>query len=428
MVINSSIPALLLALLCPVSAQHAGQDSRPSPPAAARAESLADAETLLQKQQFEAAAAKLRTIVATEAGNSQAWFDLGFAESHLGNTAQSISAYHKAGALSPKWFEASLNLGLALARSGNSIDAAAELKKAVTLKPSMGGNQALSKAWSALAEVQEQSKPDEALAGYQKAAELDPSVAGNFEEIGKLLEQRGGFAGAEQQYLKAANIGSTRAIEQLITLYLKQKRLPDAESWLRRYLDEDPHSAPAQAQLGKVLAAEGKTQEAISALETGSNTSDPATMRELSLLYLENKQYEKAATLLQQLAQQSPSDSEVHYNYGDALLHQHKYPEAERELAQALQIDPKLTEAYSELAFAAGQNKHYELAIRALDVRARYAPETAATYWLRATSYDNLRAYPRAIENYKLFLAASQGKSPDQEFQARHRLKALQPN
>jgi len=67
------------------------------------------------------------------------------------------------------------------------------------------------------------------------------------------------------------------------------------------------------------------------------------------------------------------------------------------------------------------------LAIRALDARAQLLPETAATYWLRATSYDNLRAYKPAAENYKLFLAASGGKSPDQEFQARHRLKAIEP-
>jgi hypothetical protein len=36
--------------------------------------------------------------------------------------------------------------------------------------------------------------------------------------------------------------------------------------------------------------------------------------------------------------------------------------------------------------------------------------------------------YKPAAENYKLFLAAAEGKFPDQEFQARHRLKAILPN
>jgi hypothetical protein len=32
-----------------------------------------------------------------------------------------------------------------------------------------------------------------------------------------------------------------------------------------------------------------------------------------------------------------------------------------------------------------------------------------------------------AAENYKKFLAIAAGKFPDQEFQAKHRLKAIQP-
>ena len=147
----------------------------------------------------------------------------------------------------------------------------------------------------------------------------------------------------------------------------------------------------------------------------------------LANLYAENKQYPEAAKLFQQLVEQSPRDAEVHWNYGEALLHQHNYADAEVELIKALQLNSRLTDAYWELAYAADQNKHYELAIRVLDARAKLLPETAGTYWLRATSYDNLRAYKPAAENYKLFLSASGGKSPDQEFQARHRLKAIEP-
>ncbi len=95
-------------------------------------------------------------------------------------------------------------------------------------------------------------------------------------------------------------------------------------------------------------------------------------------------------------------------------------------MLKALQQKRDLPEGYGYLAEAAHQNQHHELAIRALDARAHFLPETPATYFLRAISYDSLRAYKQAAENYKLFLAASAGKSPDQEFQARHRLKAIE--
>jgi hypothetical protein len=35
--------------------------------------------------------------------------------------------------------------------------------------------------------------------------------------------------------------------------------------------------------------------------------------------------------------------------------------------------------------------------------------------------------YKPAVENYKRFLEAAGGKYPDQEFQARHRIKAIEP-
>jgi hypothetical protein len=47
---------------------------------------------------------------------------------------------------------------------------------------------------------------------------------------------------------------------------------------------------------------------------------------------------------------------------------------------------------------------------------------------LRATAFDNLHAFKQAAENYRKFLAIAGGKFPDQEFQARHRLKAIVPD
>ena len=109
-------------------------------------------------------------------------------------------------------------------------------------------------------------------------------------------------------------------------------------------------------------------------------------------------------------------------------MHQLKYAEAQTVLLKAVQLDPSLVGAYSDLAYAADQNKNYQLTIRALDARAKLQPETPGTLFLRATAYDNLRMYKPAAENYKLFLKAAAGKFPDQEFQARHRLKAILPD
>ena len=48
------------------------------------------------------------------------------------------------------------------------------------------------------------------------------------------------------------------------------------------------------------------------------------------------------------------------------------------------------------------------------------------SYFLRATAYDHLRDKKRAMQNYHDFLNAANGKFPDQEWQARQRLKAIE--
>jgi tetratricopeptide (TPR) repeat protein len=430
--IHKAIAITMLASCALFAGAQTRPPLKPHPPAATEDRStdvLKDAESLLQKRQYSQAEEKLQALIATQSENPQAWFDLGFAQSHLGKSAEAIAAYKKATQLDPKWFEAQQNLGLALAKSGDLTAAASALKIAVTLKPTVGGQQSLAAAWISLAQVTEDSEPQDSLAAYQKASELDPTNSDAQLGAARMAQRSGNSAAAEQQYLRLAEAGNNDSIEQLIALYLKQKRFADAESWLRKYMSANPQNAAAQLQLGKLLAAEGKSQEAISTLEPVYKASpDPKIAGFLASLYLEAKQYPAAASLLRGLIAQNPNDPQLYLDYGTALMHQLKYVEAQTVLLKAVQLKPDLVEAYFDLGYAAEQNKNYDLTIRALDARAKLQPETPATLFLRATAYDNLRMYKLAAENYKLFLAAAGGKFPDQEFQARHRLKAILPD
>lgn len=427
------LPCLLVATLVASGASQTHKMPPARPVERVAADPLIEIEKLLEKQRFAEAEIKLLELVKTQPENPQAWFDLGFAQSGLSKNTEAIAAYRKSVELSPKWFEASLNLGVALASSGNFKDAAPVLKNAVQLKPTTGGPQALSKAWFSLGEVLEDSEPKEALSAYQKAAALAPDDPAITLAMAGLIAKSSDPSGAEPLYLKLAETGpdhatNDQATEGLISLYLKQKRLPDAESWLRKYLSKNPQSLPAQAQLGRVLAAQGKLKEGLALLEAVPNaTADPASARQLADLYMQDKQYAPASALYQKLLGRSPRDAELRWNLGSALLHEHKYPEAQDELLKAVQLKPSLAGAYFELAYAAQQNKNYELAIRVLEARAKLLPENPATYWVRAVSFDSLHAYQQAAENYHKFLEVDGGKSPDQEFQARHRLIAIEP-
>ncbi len=413
-------------------AQTRPTPSGPSTPAAQSrpADPRAEAESLIEMQQYAEAEEKLQSLIKTQAKNPQTWFDLGFAQSHQGKTADAVASYQSAVDLAPDWFEANLNLGVDLARSGKRSAAIQVLKHAVDLKPSTGGSQAIARAWLSLAQTMEEegSDPKGAAAAYDKAVELDLSADLLIAvRAGSLLEKAGDLANAEQHYRKAAESGNAAGMAKLIDLLRAQKRYADAETWLRKYAAQNPQDPQASVQLARLLATEGKKDEAAAILKPLAGSAASASVnQELGELYLDNKQYAEAAPLLQQALAANQRDPQLHYDLGLALLHQLKYAEAEAELLKAVQLKPNLVDAYLDLAYAAQQNKHYELSIRVLDARAKLRGETAGTYWIRAVSYDSLGAVKPAAENYKLFLAASGGKSPDQEFQARHRLKAIE--
>jgi tetratricopeptide (TPR) repeat protein len=219
----------------------------------------------------------------------------------------------------------------------------------------------------------------------------------------------------------------------LINLLSQQKRYSEAEGWLTKYVAKNPQDSKARLQLGKFLASQGKLQDAIAVLQNGNQQAGaqpdtrPEIDRELAELYLQTRQYTQAEPLFRRLSQQNAANADLHYGLGVAVLHQLKYAEAEGEFIQTIKLKPDYGEAYGYLADAARENKHYELAIRALDARAKLLPEDARAYFIRATCYDSLLMLKPAAENYKKFLAMAAGKFPDQEFQARHRLKAIQP-
>lgn len=391
---------------------------------------VVEAEAALDKQDYPAAERKLNEALAADSQDYRAWYDLAFLYSATGKKPEAIDAYRKSVAAKPDVFESNLNLGILLAAAGNA-DAEAVLRAATRLKPSAKPEEGLSRAWQSLGLVLASKNPAEALDAFRQAAQLQPKDPEPHVSAGLLLEKQDRLVEAEKEYQRAAELDpkSSEALAGLVNVYTRSRRLPEAEISLRKYLAVDPGNASAHLQLGRVLVAQGRADDARSEFEAAAKLSpdDPAILRELAAAYLAAKQYDQAAARYRLLVENNSQDAELHFALGDALMHARKFPEAESELLAAVKLKPDLAEAYRELAVVAYENKNYPLAIKALDVQAKFQPETAGSYWLRATSYDNLKAYKEAAENYRQFLRLAKGKFPDQEWQARHRLRAIDP-
>lgn len=388
------------------------------------------AEAAIEKTDYAAAEPLLTKAVADNPKDFRAWYDLGFVYNATSRRAEAIEAYRKAVAAKPDIFESNLSLGLSLAATG-SPDAATFLRAATKLKPTSHPQENLARAWMALGEAVKDSQPEEALEAFHQAAERQPKDPAPHLSAGILLEKRNDLAGAEKEFKQAAELDpkSSEALAGLVNVYTKGKRLPEAESALRAYLARNPQNAGAHLQLGRVLLAEGKKDEAVEELNAVLKTSpnDVDALRELAGMNAAAKKYDQAAAQYRALLEKHPNDPQLHYALGTVLMQQHQFAQAQQELIAALKLKPDLAEAYGDLAVAANENKNYPLVLKVLDARLRYLPETPATYFLRATAYDNMRAYKEAAECYRQFLAAADGKYPDQEWQARHRLIAIDP-
>ena len=392
---------------------------------------IAQAEDAIQKNDFTGAETLLKKAIDKDPKNYQAWFDLGFVLNRLGRVEDSIHAYRQSVAAKPEVFETNLNLGLMLVRF-NSPEAERYLRAATGLKPTDHVEEGQARAWLALAHLLENTKPGDALAAYRKASELTPKDPEPHLSAGLLQERQKEFSAAEAEYKQvlAVDPHSTEVAIGLTNLYMKSGRLGDAEPLLRRLATERPDDAGIHLQLGRVLAAQSKKDDAITEIQTALKLApaDSDAQREIADLYSSAGKNDLAENTYRALVTTQPKDPELHRGLGQALLRQKKFPEAQQEFLTALRLKRDSPDVYVDLAFAASENKNYELTIRALNGRTLLNAELPAIcFFLRASAYDHLRDYKQAAVDYHHFLDVANGKYPDQEWQATHRLIAIEP-
>src|ERR1700722_8407165 len=202
---------------------------------------LTKAEELIQKKDYLGAEPLLRKVVNEDPANYVAWFDLGFAENGLGKVDESITAYRKSVAAKPDVFEANLNLGLQLAKSGQA-DAEQFLRAATRLKPTNHVAEGQARAWRSLARVLEVAKPEEALTAYRQAAALQPRDPEPHLAAGLLLEKQEKFYDAEAEYKQALALdpASSDAETGLANIYMRGRRFSEAETELHKLVAARP--------------------------------------------------------------------------------------------------------------------------------------------------------------------------------------------
>ncbi|MGA2696739.1 MAG: tetratricopeptide repeat protein [Terriglobales bacterium] len=391
---------------------------------------LFHAENAIEKKDYVTAEPLLQKVVSAAPDNYAAWFDLGFVYHAQGKDDDAIAAYRKSVAAKPDVFESNLNLGLMLAQS-HQPDAAQFLRAATTLKPTANVDEGQSRAWLSLAHVLESSNPHEALEAYHRAAALQPADPEPSLSAARLLEKSGDYAGAAKECEQAVKRdgSSQEGLTCAAEMQLKSGNYSAAEQTLQKLADAHPSDLTPRVQLARLYLGQGQNADALIVLNEvlKLDPANQAAQTDLALVYFKLGKFSQAEPIYRTLVGKNPNDADLHARLGQTLLKQLKYADAEHEFMTAVKLRPTFGEAYGDLATAADENKDYELAIRAVNARDQLLPPLPVGYFMRASAFDHLRDYRQATENYHRFLALANGKYPDQEWQARHRLIAIEP-
>jgi tetratricopeptide (TPR) repeat protein len=403
----------------------------------AASQQIREAESALEKQDYKGAEATLRALAATNPKDGRILYDLGFAEERNGEETDAAKAYRASFTALPGFAEPKIALGLLDARSGRAEAAHLELMDVANLPTAAPELRA--RALRALAHLDEGSQPDAAREELLVALKLSAETPDDVLMGAELAERAGDAPDAEVAYRRALKLlpDDVDATSGLAHVLQQQGKLPDADVVLSGALKEHPDDVRLIAQAATLYAAEGKEAQAIPLLEKLRATdpkvaANPDTTRLLAQLYSLNDDDAAAEKLYTALLTTAPNDPMLLDALGSAQVKQGHDAEAETTLVKAVALreafhdDQAWAEAEAHLAFAASKNNDPKTCLQALTARATVLPNSPASLFLEATAHDHLRQTKEAIKAYRAFLALAAGKFPDEEFEARHRLVALE--
>jgi len=396
------------------------------------------ASEALQKGDYPTAVKLLTTLAEKNPKDAQVLYNLASVQDALAQTptqnAEAEATYRRAIEANPNLLEPHLALGLLLARTGKPSEAHAELAAATTVP---NGDPALrARAYRTLARLDQSSNPAGASEELLAALKLSPETPDDILLTGELAEASGDAAAAEAAYrrLLSTDPDNTQATAALVHLLLHQQKADQAESVLAAALAKHPDDPTLNSQLAGLYESQNKPAQALPIVEklhTG-HPDDANITRLLARLYSRNGQYDKSEPIYAALIAANPDDPTLVDDRADALIHLRNYAEAQAILTRAL-VNPKafrsnddLGLAASHLAFAASANSDPAVTLHALDLRATVLPQTPSSLFLAATAHDKLHQVKEASDLYKQFLSVAKGKFPDEEWEARHRLIALE--
>ncbi len=196
---------------------------------------------------------------------------------------------------------------------------------------------------------------DDAARMYRGLAERLPEQSRYRLALARVLAEQGAYAEAEAQLLPPAGAGDPQALRQLIALYRRAGKLPEAQAALENALRVAPGDAAIREEAAELAVARGDAQAAEAELLRAQELAPERGTTRIALgrLYagLLNRPAD-AARQFQAAVDNSSADPLVHRQLGEVLLQIGNPRAAVVSFRRALELDETSHEAQHGLASA----------------------------------------------------------------------------
>jgi len=369
----------------------------------------------LDANQPAAAEPLLRKAIEAEPGDYGAHFNLALALSLQAKDAEAIAELRKTLELKPQLYEANLNLGILLLRNQRAGEALPVLTEAVEAKP-----QELRPRLYLAQALLDSGDTAGAAERYGRLVAADPKSTPAQLGLARALLKQSKLSEAAEHFRAA---GSKDGLLEVAGLFEKAGQKNEAIS-IYQELADDP---AVRQRLGQLQLDSQDAAAAIPNLEAAVKKSPTAANRlALADAYRLAKDKPKMLEQLQLAAAGDPNNYDLRMAYGRTLRDEKKLLPAASQFSAAAKLKPDSVAAWNELASVLIINENYAEGLAALDHIRALGKEIPGDFFLRAITLDRLKMKPQAIAAYQQFLSADSGAHPDQEFQARQRMRIIE--
>jgi len=247
--------------------------------------------------------------------------------------------------------------------------------------------------------------PEKALDTYKNLTEINPESFPGYFYLGVVAVSLKQYELAEGAFLECLKLkpGYEQVLFKLLEVYEALEKDKKVLDTYNKILDNNPRSIKAAIGLGHYYLKTGETADAEKVFEKlkKRSRSNPLVIKQIALIYLDQKRYKEAVEALRQLLEDDSSKSDIYYFLGMALEGIKQIDEAISAYENVGGMSSYHQSALVHLSFLYQEKGDSNKAIELMNQAIEKQPQDPGSYLFLGALYEEMGSYEEAIDTLK---------------------------